>query len=222
MRFGRRVALTFDDGPDPDVTPAILDVLRERDIKATFFVTGKNVADHPGIVRRIVREGHTLGNHTYNHADLSVLSSEQVREELQATQEAVDHALGRHYPLTLMRPPYGEPYLSNKGALPEFESILRERKMYPVVWTMDSSDTLLGPRPDLIVESVQEVKTVLGREENDGVLLMHDIDLATVEALPSVISSDEQAGLEFTGVRELLADKYGVEPADIQPDPPSQ
>lgn len=221
-RFERRVALTFDDGPDPDVTPAVLDTLRERGVKATFFVEGENVAEHPEVVRRIVREGHTLGNHTYTHADLSALSSEQVREELRATQEAVDRALGYRYPMTLMRPPYGEPYFRNADALPAFEAAMRDERMYPVLWTMDSNDSLQDARRASIVKSVAEAKIVLDREENDGVLLLHDTQLATVEALPLVISYYELAGLEFTGVRELLADKYGVEPGEIQSDPPQR
>ena len=103
--YGRQVALTFDDGPDPDVTPAILDVLRQHEIKATFFVLGYKVARNPEILRRIAQEGHTLGNHTYDHANLADLGARQMHDEMQSTQEAVDRALGYHYPMTLMRPP---------------------------------------------------------------------------------------------------------------------
>ena len=71
---GRRIALTFDDGPDPRTTPRILDSLREQDLEATFFVLGRHVKKSPGLLRRIVKEGHTIGNHTYNHTDMSDLS----------------------------------------------------------------------------------------------------------------------------------------------------
>ena len=106
---GGRIALTFDDGPDRQTTPPILDELHKHDIKATFFVLGRQVKKNPELLRRIVAEGHTIGNHTYDHADLSDLNEEQMRRELRSTQKAVDDALGYHYPMVLMRPPYGDP-----------------------------------------------------------------------------------------------------------------
>src|ERR687898_850774 len=91
---GRRIALTFDDGPDQRTTPRILDSLREHDLKATFFVLGRHVKERPGLLRRIAKEGHTIGNHTYNHSDMSDLSQKRMRLELRRTQAAVDDALG--------------------------------------------------------------------------------------------------------------------------------
>lgn len=107
---GDRIALTFDDGPDPHSTPRILATLRQRHVKATFFVVGSRVEEHPGLVRQIVKEGHAIGNHSYDHADMSLLIPGQIRLELQCTQKAVDGALGYHYRMALMRPPYGSPY----------------------------------------------------------------------------------------------------------------
>ena len=98
---GIKVALTFDDGPDPRTTPLILDTLRERGVRATFFVVGRQVAENPGLLRRIVAEGHAVGNHTYDHADMSKLSAGRMRYELRSTQEAVDDALG--YTITRWR-----------------------------------------------------------------------------------------------------------------------
>src|ERR687898_2164393 len=91
---GRRIVLTFDDGPDPRTTPRILDSLREHDLKALFFVLGRHVKERPGLLRRIVKEGHTIGNHTYNHTDMSDQSEKRMRLELRRTQAAVDDALG--------------------------------------------------------------------------------------------------------------------------------
>jgi len=116
--LGGKIALTFDDGPDPRTTPLILDTLREHDLKATFFVVGRRVAQNPGLLRRIVEEGHTIGNHTYYHADMSRLSPKEMRRELRSTQKAVDDALGHHHRMTLMRPPYGSPYLGGADAMP--------------------------------------------------------------------------------------------------------
>ena len=87
-----------------------------------------------------------------------------------------------------------------------------------MVWTMDSND-LRDPDSNTIIRNVKQARKVLDREENDGVLLMHDLHRTTAEALPALISYYAECGFEFTGPRELLADKYGVQPAQIQPDP---
>ena len=142
--FGGKISLTFDDGPEPRTTPKILDTLKKHDLKATFFVLGRQVKEHPGLLRRIVEEGHIVGNHTYDHADLSALSTKQTRRELESTQKAVDDALGYHYPMAVMRPPYGDPYLAGKYALPAFRRIAREQELFPVIWTIDPSDYLYG------------------------------------------------------------------------------
>jgi peptidoglycan-N-acetylglucosamine deacetylase len=103
---GGRIALTFDDGPDPRTTPPVLDTLREHGVKATFFVVGSQVEENPGLLRRIVREGHTIGNHTYDHANMSNLNPDEMRSELRNTQKAVDDAVGYHHPMVLMRAAY--------------------------------------------------------------------------------------------------------------------
>ena len=212
--YGRQVALTFDDGPDPNVTPTILDVLREHDVKATFFVLGYKVAQNPEVLRRIVQEGHTLGNHTYDHASLADLSVRQMHGEMQSTQEAVDRALGFHYPMTLMRPPYGAPYLSDQHMLPLFQRVMEEQRAYPVMWTVDSRDWELNGHAGSIAENVRATTNKKG-----GVILLHDTHQSTAEALPRIIAHYAAAGFSFTTVREMLADKYGVEPDSIQPTP---
>jgi peptidoglycan/xylan/chitin deacetylase (PgdA/CDA1 family) len=212
--YGGQIALTFDDGPDPNVTPAILDVLREHDLKATFFVIGYKVARNPEILRRIVQEGHALGNHTYDHANLADLGVRQMHDEMQSTQEAVDQALGYHYPMTLMRPPYGAPYLSDQYMLPLFQRVMEVQRAYPVMWTVDSRDWELNGRAGSIAENVRATTSKKG-----GVILLHDTHESTADALPLIIAQYAAAGFSFTTVREMLADKYGVEPDSIQPTP---
>ncbi len=212
--YGRKVALTFDDGPDPNVTPAILDVLREHDLKATFFVLGYKVARNPEVLRRIVQEGHTLGNHTYDHANLAHLSVRQMHDEMQSTQEAVDRALGYHYPMTLMRPPYGAPYLSDRHVLPLFQRVMEEQRAYPVMWTVDSRDWELNGQAGSIAENLRTTTSNKG-----GVILLHDTHESTADALPLIIAQYAAVGFSFTTVREMLADKYGVEPDSIQATP---
>ena len=205
---GGRIALTFDDGPDRRNTPRVLDSLREHDLKATFFVIGRQVKKNPGLLRRIVEEGHTIGNHTYDHADMSALSKEQMRRELRSTQEAVDDALGYHYPMALMRPPYGDPYFGGSHALPEFQKVVREQKLFPVMWTIDPSDYLFGGRPEGVVRGVVRTDKAGRKGKRDHVLLLHDTHRQTAEALPKIIDYYERSGRRFTGVDELLADKY--------------
>ena len=206
--FGGRIALTFDDGPDRQSTPLILDSLRRHHLKATFFVIGRQVKKNPGLLRRIVEEGHTIGNHTYDHADLSVLSPKRMRLELRRTQEAVDDALGYHYPMALMRPPYGNPYLEGSDALPEFRRVVREQKLFPVMWTLDPSDYLFGGHPEGVVRGVLRAGKKGRKAERDQVLLLHDTHRQTARALSEIIDHYERSGQLFAEVNELLADKY--------------
>ena len=214
VAFGHRIALTFDDGPDPSTTPAILDVLRDYHLKATFFVIGARAEQHPELLRRIVSEGHALGNHTYYHRDLTKLTPELMLRELQDTQAAIDDALGGHSRVTLFRPPCGSPYNTEMDKLPVFQEAMRQQQMYPVMWTIDSHDWALENQPESIVDNL-----VQSTPEGGGIVLLHDTQPQTVEALPKIIDRYGAANFEFAGVRDLLADKYGVNPNSIEADP---
>jgi len=205
---GGRIALTFDDGPDPRTTPRILDLLREHDLKATFFVLGRQVKERPGLLRRIVKEGHTIGNHTYNHTDMSGLSQKRMRLELRRTQEAVDNALGYHHPMVLMRPPYGNPYLAGSDTLPVFRKVVRNQGLFPILWTVDPRDYQLGGRKEDVARSVIRADETTRKGKRDQVLILHDTQRQTADALPQIIDHYERSGREFADVGELLADKY--------------
>ncbi len=209
---GNRVALTFDDGPDPRTTPLILDKLRGRGVEATFFVVGRQVAENPGLLRRIVEEGHAIGNHTYDHADMSGQSAGQMRDELRSTQEAVDGALGYHHPMALMRPPYGNPYLQGSDALRAFRRVAWEQGLFPVMWTVDPGDYLLDGQPEDVVRGVERADEAGRKSEGDEVVLLHDNQRQTAEALPAIIDRYEGSGRRFVTVDELLADKYATDP----------
>ena len=205
---GGGVALTFDDGPDPQTTPRILDTLRQHHVKATFFVVGSQVERHPDLLRRIVEEGHTIGNHTYNHTDMSKLTPGQIRAELHRTQKAVDKALGYRYKMQIMRPPYGEPYFDGSGALPDFRRIVRQEQLFPVIWTIDTQDYLMAGNPRGVVRSVvSQDKTGRGKDR-DQVVLMHDVHPQDAQALPRIIDHFERSDRQFVGVDDLLGDKY--------------
>jgi len=204
---GKKVALTFDDGPDPRTTPLVLDALRKDDLKATFFVVGRQVAKHPGLLRRIVQEGHTIGNHTYDHADMSDMSPKRMRSELQRTQETVDDALGYHHPMVLMRPPYGNPYFDGSEALPAFRRVVRGQGLIPVTWTVDPSDYLYSGRHQGVVRAIMRADEAGRKRRNDEVLLLHDNHGQTAQALPAIIDYYEESGRRLVDVGELLADK---------------
>ncbi len=201
-----RIALTFDDGPDPVVTPQVLDTLLAYDVEATFFVVGRYVAQHPEIVQRIVAEGHTLGNHTYTHPDMSFMNAAQMNRELRRTQRAVDRALGYEHQMFVMRPPFGHPYYGGADNLPVFERVMRRQQLFPVLWTPSPHDYLYDGQPGRIIQDVKRERAP-GRDY-DGVLLLHDTKQQSADALPGIIEHYLSEGLEFTGVHELLADKY--------------
>jgi peptidoglycan-N-acetylglucosamine deacetylase len=212
MEFGHRIALTFDDGPDPVTTPAILDILRDNHLKATFFVIGARAEQYPELVERIVSEGHALANHTYYHRDLTKLTPDLVLTELQDTQAAIDRALGSHPQITLFRPPCGAPYNTETDKLPAFQEEMREQHMYPVMWTIDSRDWALQDQPESIVDNL-----IQNTPPGGGVILLHDTQPQTADALPGIIDSYTAANFEFTGVRDLLAQKYGLDPEGVEP-----
>jgi peptidoglycan/xylan/chitin deacetylase (PgdA/CDA1 family) len=214
MAFDHRITLTFDDGPDPITTPAVLDVLRDYHIKATFFVIGARAEQHPELIERMVGEGHALGNHTYYHRDLTKLAPESMQRELQDTQAVIDRALGGHYRITLFRPPCGAPYNTEIDKLPAFQKAMREQQMYPVMWTIDPHDWALGGQPESIIAHLSQSTPQAG-----GVILLHDTMPQTTEALPKILDHYVAAGFEFTGVRDLLADKYAVNPMSIDAAP---
>lgn len=195
----RTVALTFDDGPDPVNTPQILAILREHHIHATFFVKGSAVRANPELVRQIVAEGHSLGNHTENHRQLTKLTAEQVRFELSAAQTAVNDALGYEYPLVQMRPPYG----ANNQTVRE---VVQSSGQCMVLWDVDSNDWRYKNNDELILSNVFDVEYSVYRK--GGVVLFHDVHPQTVRVLDTVLDRLEHDGFTFTTTGEMLDAKY--------------
>ncbi|MGM0867564.1 MAG: polysaccharide deacetylase family protein [Bacillota bacterium] len=181
----KKVAITFDDGPHPQYTQAILDILKAYNARATFFVLGSRVDFYPDITKRIVEEGHEIGNHTWNHKDLTTLSPEAINEELEKTNDAVKKATGLEP--QIMRPPYGA--INNQiESLLEFPSIL---------WSIDTLDWQ-SHNPNAIISIVEE-------ETKDGsIILMHDIHESTVNSLETVLSFLQEQGYELVTVSELM------------------
>lgn len=205
-RFGNDCVLTFDDGPDPD-TNKVLDALSTGGVRGvTFFVQGINVRRYPAILRRIVEEGHVLGNHTYDHPDLRQLSESNIQQQLRRCQDAVDDALGRFSPMRQMRPPYGA--LNDR-----VRGVLRALNMAVLLWQVDSNDWRQENRrnPENIVRNVfgGSAPVTGGR---GGLVLFHDIHPSTGTILPEILRRLKEAGLNHTTVQALLERKYGATP----------
>lgn len=183
------VALTFDDGPHPVHTPRLLDLLRERRVQATFFLIGAQVARRPDIVRRMVDEGHEVGNHTWRHPALSTLGDAAVLREIDRTTEAIHAACG-HVPVTL-RPPYGA--ISRRQS----RMIHEQRNIPTVLWSVDPRD---WQRPGASVVA----ERIVGNAGNGAIILAHDIHGGTVAAIPAALDGLEARGFRFATMSQLL------------------
>jgi cellulose synthase/poly-beta-1,6-N-acetylglucosamine synthase-like glycosyltransferase/peptidoglycan/xylan/chitin deacetylase (PgdA/CDA1 family) len=200
QRYGRKkhaVALTFDDGPDPTWTPLILDTLESRDATATFFVIGENAELHPELLRRMVREGHEIGNHTFTHPNLALVGPRLTRYELSATERLIEAVTNRR--TALFRPPYfgdAEPTTADElGPIAVAQSL-----GYVTVGLRDDPGDWLQPGVDTIIgESLAQ----LGR---GNVILLHDGGgnrAQTVAALGPLIDSLRARGYQLTTVTAL-------------------
>ncbi len=184
------VALTFDDGPHPVNTPRLLDILKQKNVKATFYVIATNARRYPEIMRRIVAEGHEIGNHTVNHPNLTKLSDAGVRQELRGCHEAIVAATGVA-PRT-MRPPYGAITSAQK-------SWIRKEFGYPtIMWSVDPLD---WKKPGA---SAVASRLVSGASPG-GILLAHDIHAGTIDAMPTTIDQLLARGYQLVTVTQLLA-----------------
>lgn len=183
----KKIALTFDDGPHPYYTEQLLKGLKERNVKATFFITGQNVEAYPEIVKEIYEDGHLIGNHTYNHTQLTSGNAETFKQEIVKTNEVIKAVTGED--TIYIRPPYGS---WDK----EFE---KELNMFPVLWTIDPLDWCSSD-----VSCI--VNTVCAKAGENDIILMHDQYKTTVTAAFEIVDKLMEEGYEFVTVDELLFD----------------
>lgn len=180
-----RVALTFDDGPHRIYTRNLLDGLRERGVKATFFVVGENIPGNEDLIRQMEADGHLIGNHTYNHADISKLSDEENCRELQKTSDLVKEITG--HGTAYVRPPFGN-----------WKDTMDCRvTMISVKWTIDTLDWKSKNVTEIIGKVMQQIS-------DHDIILMHDYYETSVEAALQIVDRLQQEGYEFVTVEDLI------------------
>ncbi len=187
---GPYIALTFDDGPSEQLTPRLLDILKERGIKVTFFVVGRNVAEYPDIVRRMDSEGHEIANHSWSHPALTQLGAEGVRKQIENTNEEVFKTTGKRP--VLMRPPYGS---TNPSLNKRFNEAYR---LKVVLWSVDPLDWKYR-------NSNRVFSSIVQNAHPGAIILAHDIHATTVAAMPETLDTLLGKGYKFVTVSELIS-----------------
>lgn len=198
----KQVILTFDDGPDPEYTPQILDILKKEKVPAAFFVVGMEAENNLPLLKRIYNEGHEIGNHTFTHPNIAAVSTDRASAEMESTRLLIEAIIGRS--TILFRAPY------NADAEPTTEAELRpvslskEKNYYAIGESIDPNDWEKGVTADSIYE-----RTIKQYEANPekGIILFHDAGgnrQATVDALPRIIHYFKNKGVQFTTVAGLL------------------
>ena len=181
------IAITFDDGPSSRYTGRLLDGLKERNVKASFFLIGENAEENPVLVERIYKEGHLIGNHTYSHVQMTHLSEEAAVREIEKTDQVISAITGEH--VAYMRPPFGA-----------WQRELEVRmEVLPVLWSVDPLDWTTENVDEIVSKVVTEV------EEGD-IILLHDWYASSVEAALRIVDILQKEGYEFVTVDRLLID----------------
>ena len=180
-----KIALTFDDGPSAAWTPALLDGLKERGVKATFFLIGENADKNPEIVKRMAEEGHLIGNHTYHHVEITRVPDETAQEEILMTNEVITGITGEE--VSYMRPPFGVWQ----------KNLERKLDVMPVLWTIDPLDWTTDNEDEII----NKVVTQAGE---DDIILLHDCYESSVNAALRIVDILQKEGFGFVTVDELI------------------
>ena len=189
MKQVSSLALTFDDGPDPVITPILLDILKENQVLCTFFVIGEKAAKYPDIIKRIATEGHELGNHTYSHKILPSLSKREIKEEILKVRSVLFKIIGKE--INLFRPPQTRMNFFSFWMLNKLNQTV-------VLWSICSED-YLDQGINRIFQNVND-RNVQGGD----ILLFHDYSDDTKKALPLIIKNLKNAGFTFCTVSTLL------------------
>lgn len=182
-----KIALTFDDGPHAVYTERLLDGLKERGVRATFFVIGRNIEGNEELIRRMDEEGHLIGNHTYDHVRITDLSEEKACDQINMTSDAIKEITGKD--TEYVRPPFGS----------WDETLECGIQMFPVMWTVDPLDWT--------TKNVdQVVSKVVKKTGEEDIILLHDCYSSSVDAALQIVDLLLAQGYEFVTVEELILD----------------
>ena len=192
----RKIALTFDDGPNDPYTPQLLEVLARHNVKATFFMLGRYVEARPDLARLVAESGHVIGNHTFSHPNLIFVRANRVHREIEDCRRALSDAVGPHS--SLFRPPFG-------GRRPASLRIARSLGLATIMWNITGWDWK-APSPDYIEQKIAS------RPRGGSVILLHDgghegmgVDRAkTVVATERIIARCKAEGYEFVTIPQMM------------------
>ncbi|HEY8934664.1 MAG TPA: polysaccharide deacetylase family protein [Cyclobacteriaceae bacterium] len=191
-RISKSVALTFDDGPLPEMTERILTILNDYQVKATFFCIGHRVEKHPEILTKIDSQGHVIGNHTFNHGKFfDLLSAKEMSAELDKTDEAIQNAIQKKP--RFFRPPYG---VTN----PNLAKAIKRGNYITMGWSVRSLDTVAKEDEKLFQRVTKNLK-------GGDVILFHDYCEITIRILPRVLEYIQKQRLEIVRLDELMGEK---------------
>lgn len=182
------IALTFDDGPDPDVTPQILKTLKKHEAKATFFMLVNSAEKYPKIAKQVANNGHEIANHTYTHVNLAKVKRSRIEKELAHAKEKLESITER--PVKLFRPPYGE---YNQAVV----EVAHNSEQHIIMWSVDPQDWRHKNKNKIY-------QNIMQNSNPGSIVLMHDIHQATADALPKILKDLKEQGYEFVTVSELL------------------
>lgn len=194
----KKIALTFDDGPHEKYTKELLDGLKERGVKATFFLIGKNVEKNEELVRRMYQEGHCIGSHTYNHVKLTSLLDEKACEEVEMSNEVIERITGQK--VNFIRPPYGSWNDKLECAI----------DMEPVLWTIDPLDWS-------VLNTSSVVRHVKKKAKADGIILLHDIYPTSVQAALQIVDELQEQGYQFVTIEDIPKLNHFYDKANTPP-----
>lgn len=180
-----KIALTFDDGPSDPQTSQVLDTLKKYNVKATFFVIGKNIKGHEAIMKRLINEGHSIGSHSYSHHFwIDMWGKKKLQEDIQQSLEEIKNYTGQE--VKLFRPPYGV-------TTPNFAYVLKELNLRSVGWNVRSYDTSTPDLNKILARVLQQTK-------NGSIILLHDrLDHAS-ELLDKLIPALKEKKFEFVTI----------------------
>jgi len=184
--------LTFDDGIVRDNTNKILDILKEKDVKATFFILGNTISKNQDVLKRIAEEGHSIGNHSYSHKrEVIYKSSDALMNEINKTADLIKEAVGKV--LNIFRPPYGSNAIKEKS----YQEALKDYKI--VLWNVDSNDSRVK---DIKAEQIYNNVVDQVKNKRTAIILFHETKSESIKALPRVIDYLIQSGFEIKPITE--------------------